>query len=286
MRRVISSGVERIPQRLRQALLGSPSDPTHMANALHMILNMLPGSRVTCLPCRGVLKGYHMKIDWSRHRSFVYGTWEPAVVNALVEIVRPGASAVDIGAHVGFYTLILSKMVGPQGRVLAFEPLPWNFRVLCDNIQLNHCTQVEAINKALLDRTCTLDAEMPEGEPLPGSVAFHMSDGTGQATADALALDDFLRDTGQPVNFMKIDVEGLESLVLKGASRTIEAYHPALIVEVHHFNGSPDASPVMCQLREWGYATRWLSRWKLTSHLLATWHEPSLPFSGTSSNAD
>jgi FkbM family methyltransferase len=161
-------------------------------------------------------------------------------------------------------------MVGPGGRVLAFEPLPWNFQVLCDNIRLNHCTHAEAINKALLDRTCTLDAEVPGGEPLPGSVAFHTSDGSGQATASAVSLDDFLRETGRPVNFMKIDVEGLESLVLKGASRTIQSYHPALIIEVHHFDDSPDASPVICQLREWGYVIRWLSRWKLTSHLLAT----------------
>jgi len=270
MRRVISAVVDKIPTSLRQAVIGSPSRPSRVANALHAIMNILPGSRVPCLPCRGVLKGYRMKIDWSRHRAFVYGTWEPAVVKALVEVVKPGASAVDIGAHIGFYTLILSKMVGPQGRVLAFEPLPWNFSVLCDNIRLNNCTHVEAINKALLDRTCDLEADIREDGVLPGSVAYIATDGAESPIASAVPLDDFLRESKAPVHFMKVDVEGAESSVLKGASNTIESYHPALIIEVHHFDGPADASPVIGQLREWGYQIRWLTREKLTSHLLAT----------------
>jgi FkbM family methyltransferase len=210
-----------------------------------------------------------MKVDWSRHRSFVYGTWEPDVVHAITDVVRPGACAIDIGAHIGFYTLILAKMVGPYGRVLAFEPLPRNFSLLCDNIRLNNCTHVQAIDKAVLDHTCDVEADIREDGLLPGSVVFRASERLEQATASAVSIDDFVHDSGLPVSIMKIDVEGNESLVLKGASRTIQSLHPTMIIEVHHFDASPDASPVISQLRERGYSIRWLSRETLTSHLLA-----------------
>jgi hypothetical protein len=69
---------------------------------------------------------------------------------------------------------------------------------------------------------------------------------------------------------MKIDVEGAESLVLQGACKTIEENHPAMMIEVHHFDGSqPDDSPVIGQLQGWGYKIQWLNRWKETSHLFA-----------------
>src|SRR5882672_1432078 len=151
MRRVISSVGSILPEVFRRSLLGSESVPSSIANVMHAVLNKLPGKRVTCLPCRGVLSGYRMKIDWNRHRSFIYGTWETAVVDALVDVVHSGNCVVDVGAHIGFYTLLLSKLVGPSGRVLAFEPLMWNFSVLYDNIRLNNCSHVTAINKAVLD---------------------------------------------------------------------------------------------------------------------------------------
>jgi len=260
-----------LPHNLRQLMLGSPSEPSPFANFVHGILNDLPGERVACFPCYGLLQGYRMKVDWTRHRSFIYGAWEPEVVNALVELVQPGWFVLDVGAHIGFYTLILSKLVGPQGRVVAFEPLPCNFAVLSENIQVNNCTHVEAVNKALLDHTCEMSPDISDDEQLPGSVPFSEGRGAGHIKAGAISLDDFLGDARCPVHFMKIDVEGSESLVLKGASRTIESNHPAMVVEIHHFDGSPaDDSPVMRQLREWGYAIRWLNRWRLTSHLLAT----------------
>lgn len=271
MRKLISKLGGLLPENLRRPLLGSPSNPSFFANTFHRVLNRLPGEEMTCLPCEGVLKGYRMKIDWSRHRSFLYGNWEPDVVHAIADVVKSGAFALDIGAHIGFYTLVLSKTVGPHGRVLAFEPLPKNYSVLCDNIRLNNCTHVAAINKALLDRTCNLEADIRMNEAQPGSVAFLVTDKAEPSIASAVALDEFLGESKVPVDFIKMDVEGAESLVLKGASKTIESYHPTLLIEVHHFDGSPaDASPVMGQLCGWGYSIRWLDRWKLTSHLLAT----------------
>jgi hypothetical protein len=71
---------------------------------------------------QGALKGYRMSIDWNRFRSFVYGTWEPEVLGAVTATVKPCMTVIDIGAHIGYYTLLFVKFVGPNGRVVAFEP--------------------------------------------------------------------------------------------------------------------------------------------------------------------
>jgi len=269
VRKLVSKLETMIPDAVRQFLLGSSAEPSRLANGVHALLNHLPGERITSLPCGGILEGYRMKVDWSRHRSLVTGSWEPTVVDALVKVVQPGSCAVDAGAHIGFYTLLLAKLVGLQGKVFAFEPLPWNFGALSENVHINNCTQVELINKALLDHACELQANVPGGEPLPGSVSFSTPNGSKHVRATAVALDDFLGDAEQPVQFIKIDVEGAESLVLKGASKAIEKNHPAMMIEVHHFDGSePDDSPVIGQLQGWGYQIQWLNRWKETSHLL------------------
>jgi FkbM family methyltransferase len=269
MRRLICSLEHIFPNNFRQLALGSPADPSRLANFVHGILNRIPGERVACLPCKGVLQGCSMKIDWACHRSYIYGVWEPEVVSALQEVVRPGCFAIDAGAHIGFFTLILSRLVGPAGRVIAFEPLPWNFSVLNYNVRINRCSNVDTVDKALLDRKCELVANLPDDQPLPVGAGFSPSGGKEPITVDAVSLDDFLHDRQSRLHLIKVDVEGSELLVLRGACRTIETYHPTMIIEVHHFDSSPDASPAVDQIRAWGYEIRWLSRRKLTSHLLA-----------------
>jgi len=64
-----------------------------------------------------------MRVDWMSQRSFIYGSWEPEVQQAFGGLVREGRRALDIGAHIGYYTLLLSKLVGNSGKVIAFEPL-------------------------------------------------------------------------------------------------------------------------------------------------------------------
>ena len=241
-----------------------------MANTIHLLLDQLPGDRFPILSCGGELEGYRMRIDWSKHRSFVYGTWEPHVVEALVQAVEPGTVAVDIGAHIGFYTLLLSKRVGQSGLVVAFEPLPPNFRVLRENLQLNFCPHVRAVNKAVTDRPGRLEATIPREEALPGSVSLFADYGGEPVVIDTVTLDEFVRGLTTPVHFIKIDVEGAEDVVLAGAIETIKSCHPKMIIELHHFNFPREQHPVLPMLREFGYKLRWLNQWDLTSHVMAT----------------
>jgi len=93
-------------------------------------------------------------------------------------------------------------------------------------------------------------------------------------------LDDFLKDWDCPIDFIEIDVEGAEGMVLEGARKTIESYHPILLVEVHHFGVRLESSQVPRQLMELDYDLKWLSKWEDTSHVLAMWK--GRPSSGSS----
>jgi len=269
--RLIAGLIARLPERSKQILLGSPERPSWFANTVHSVMNLLPLRRFPVLQCGGVLKGYRMKIDWNRHRSFVYGTWEPEVVKALSEVVSPGDVTLDIGAHIGFYSLLLARLVGPTGQVIAFEPLPGNFKILAENVELNHCSQVRAINKAVLRRKSTMAITIPHDQPLPGSVSLFTDYGGQTVVVEAVSLDEFVREARVPVNFIKMDVEGAEELVLHGGWRTIESHHPTLMIEIHHSNCEREKHPAVGLLQERRYEVQWVNRWPLTSHLLAKW---------------
>jgi FkbM family methyltransferase len=271
MRRVITSMASLIPNRAKAILLGSPSRPSRAAVLIHRILNRIPGERFPCLPCTGALEGYRMKVDWSRFRAFIYGTWEPEIVKAVTEVVHDGFVAIDVGAHLGYYALILSRIVGSNGRVIAFEPIPSNFRILSDNIELNHCNNIQAVNKAVSDRSGQFEGTLPTESTLPSSFTLLKNEGANKIRVEAVSLDDFLKDWDRPVDFIEIDVEGAEGLVIEGARKTIESCHPILLVEIHHFGERLESSEVPRQLEELDYQLNWLLKWKDTSHVLATW---------------
>ena len=81
-------------------------------------------------------------MDWQLHRSFAYGSWEPEVVGSIQKHAMPRTRVLDIGAQSGFYSLLLSRLVGPNGMVFAFEPLPASFRILEENMRMNKIQNV------------------------------------------------------------------------------------------------------------------------------------------------
>ena len=271
VQRLLTTMAECVPQSVKIALRGKRGAPSRFANAIHSILNFAPGERYPVLKCAGVLDGYRMKVDWTKHRSFVYGTWEPEVVGVVTEYVKPGMVALDIGAQSGFYALMLSKLVGPKGRVVAFEPLPANFRILEENVALNRVTNIETQHQAVGERSGKGDFEVPE--PGDSLVAGPMitADPRGTMRVPIVSLDDFLLEHGTRVDFIKIDVEGAEGDILRGARRTLETFHPCMMVELHHMEKQAGSHPVANLMEELGYEIRWLSEVGYTTHTFAQW---------------
>jgi FkbM family methyltransferase len=210
-----------------------------------------------------------MQIDWNQFRSFVYGTWEPDVVSAIVSTVKPGATVIDIGAHIGYYTLLFAKCVGPTGRVISFEPLPVNFALLQKNVQLNGLKQVQTIAQAVFSRNVELTITVPDKSPNSGDASVLSTQGTEHFRVPAITLDSFSSGLDLRPEFLKMDVEGAEYDVIVGAKETIARSRPKILVELHHFDGNLADHPVPGLLASWGYEIQWIDRSHMTRHILA-----------------
>jgi FkbM family methyltransferase len=149
----------------------------------------------------------------------------------LPAMVSPGDWVLDVGANVGHYTLELSKLVGAQGRVIAFEPVPEAFEVLVANSRLAPHRNITLINAATSDTTRASGMVIPRYEDtgLDNLYLAHLSDGGAGlqvlcVTIDSLALP-------VPIRFAKVDTEGHELATLRGMERLLRRDRPALVVE-------------------------------------------------------
>jgi FkbM family methyltransferase len=137
--------------------------------------------------------------------------YEPYASKLVMGLLRPGDVAVDVGAMIGYYTVILAKHVEPHGRVYAFEPDPDNFALLESNVDLNGYANVtcrQAVVGAEAGRTKLWRAPTNRGD----HHAFE-TPGREPVGVDVVALDDVVDG---PVDLVKIDVQGYESFVLAG----------------------------------------------------------------------
>jgi FkbM family methyltransferase len=161
---------------------------------------------------------------------FMYGPKKNlGLVPLIAKYAAPGTTAIDVGAHSGYFTLCLSAAVGHSGKVLAFEASPVIFKELLENIDLNRLANVEPRDNAVSDRTESIDFYLA---PTWKSEISSMRSGEGAKTAiDAVALDAFLPQTSR-VSFVKIDVEGAEMKVLEGMRGLIERDKPVMVIEI------------------------------------------------------
>jgi FkbM family methyltransferase len=271
VQRIVTRMAQCVPRTVKIALRGKRSAPSRFANAVHSLLNRVPGEKYRVLSCSGVLKGYKMRIDWTKHRSFAYGTWEPEVVDSIRENVLPGMTVMDIGAHAGFYALLFAKLVGPAGQVIAFEPLPANFRLLEENIALNGLRNVLVRHEAVGERSGKLNLEVPDLEDHLLAGPMSSADPRGSMTVPVVSLDDFILQRGLHIDFIKMDVEGAEGSILRGAQETLRASHPAMVVELHNAERQAGRHPVAAYMEGLGYQVQGLSEVGYTTHTFMQW---------------
>jgi len=164
------------------------------------------------------------------------GAYEWAETALLPNFVKRGSVAIDVGANIGYYSLLLSRLVGPKGHVYAFEPLPANFDRLKVNIEIN-VDNVTAYNMALGDApkvskyrfNPSTNIDIPN---LGGWSMVGTESDDGNIVVESMTLDDFVRQRAiQNIQFLKIDVEGFELQVLKGARATIQRFRPTIMIE-------------------------------------------------------
>jgi FkbM family methyltransferase len=186
--------------------------------------------------------------------AMLLGRYEPGVVSELLS----GGSirvAYDIGAHLGFMSLVLAKLVGVTGRVFAFEPIPENRLAIDKLVAINRLEDVvQVIPLALADCNGTKRMLFRQSSLLHQFVDMHIGknqDTTPTVEVETCTIDSFVFEQGNPFpEIVKIDVEGAEELVLRGALKTLEVYAPTLVVEIH---GSRNAERVWKLLKDTGY---------------------------------
>lgn len=165
---------------------------------------------------------------------------------------KDGDVFIDIGAHIGRYTIIGSKRIGANGKVVAIEPHPDNFEMLNRNIRLNRLTNVTTLNSAVYDKEMRVKLYL--GDELGGSSGHSLIANAGEkfVEVNANTVDYLLQSLGiREVNWIKIDVEGAEFEVLKGAHNVLaNSKDLVLIIELH----SPDLyKPIVELLRSYNY---------------------------------
>jgi FkbM family methyltransferase len=174
----------------------------------------------------GPLRGLWWIPGSSNHACWL-GTYERHVQRAATRLLRPGDIFFDIGANVGFFTLLASRCVGPSGRVVAFEPLPRNLECLQRHLDLNAMTNVETMPVAAADRSGEASFSSASG-PSMGALA------AAGTPVRIVSLDDLIRERASPPpRLLKIDVEGAESLVLLGASNLLGRHRPSIVLAAH-----------------------------------------------------
>lgn len=147
------------------------------------------------------------------------GKYEQGTKQLLERLIQKGATVIDVGAHVGYYALLFARWVGPEGRVIAFEPAPDNYALLRKNIELNGCANIVCIPKAVSDRSGTVQLFISSQGNDRHSIFENPRSIVRESSREvsAVSLDQFLAGEGWPrVDLVKMDVEGAEPFALEG----------------------------------------------------------------------
>jgi len=207
----------------------------------------------------GDLAGYTILLDMKLDKDYWLGTYEPELQAALHAVVQPGAVIYDVGANIGYVSLLLAKAAGETGKVYAFEALPENAERWRKNIALNG-----------MDARLKLFAVAVTQATGPVTFLVHASGGMGKAAGSAgrsdkylseinvpgISLDEFVYGQGNPPpQVVKMDIEGGEVLALPGMRRILAQARPLMLMELH----GPESSRVAWEtLTAAGYQICWM----------------------------
>jgi FkbM family methyltransferase len=203
-----------------------------------------PGERIWIRVPTGIAKGLWIKVLPKWEPGYLTGSPEEGMNVALCRHLKRGDCFYDVGAHIGFYSMIAARLVGQAGHVIAFEPDADNAKTIRENAAKNGFPGISVVCAAMSDRDGIVRFFQPshgDQSRMSGMVIRENLSGIREAeihSCPAVSLDNFCSLHPTP-NLVKIDVEGAELQVLEGAQSLLREKKPVLIIEVHHQQGLP-----------------------------------------------
>jgi len=149
--------------------------------------------------------------------------------------VRPGQTVLDVGANLGYYTLLFARAVGVSGRVFAFEPVEDNVKLLEQNIELNGYRNVTVIRKAVIDTT-GLGQMFLSTSCCGNHTLFAPEENSSSVRVETISLDEYFHEYRGRIDFVKIDAEGAEGRIVRGMHFLLnENRHMKIVIEYWPF---------------------------------------------------
>lgn len=155
--------------------------------------------------------------------------YEPYTTEICKKIIQPGWICVDIGANIGYFTLLFSQLTGENGLVYAFEPDPDSYGLLINNMNMNHCKNIIPIQSAVLDQPKQVKL-FKYDEPGLNSI-YNTQAENSYSLVDAISLDQFFIANNSGIHVIKIDIEGAELLALRGMNGILSNNNVNLFAE-------------------------------------------------------
>jgi FkbM family methyltransferase len=205
------------------------------------------------LPAReivsGPLRGHKMVLGPDDRNAYLVNTYEPMTVELAQQLCQPGMHVLDMGAHVGYFSLLFSVLVGPAGQVYTLEPNPENLKKIRAMIEINRLQNIRVFPFAASDQSGEVQF-ITENTGSMGHIATLPSENRAAAvTVRAVRMDDLACDQGiDRIDLIKMDVEGAELKALASMAGLIGRCHPTIICEWHPAVAGPDYAAIFEQL--------------------------------------
>lgn len=234
--------------------------------ARHFIYPILPseGTFITVLYNR--LKIQLRYSETLGRAVLLYGGFETAEIEFLRNKISNGDTVLDVGANIGIFSIAFADAVGPEGKVLALEPHPQNLKRLKNNLELNHFQNVQIFPVAAGQLNDEVELHLADDLAYASTIAVIRQRGNDQVmTISMRKLDEIWQQVGSPpVTILKIDVEGGELEVLKGAEKLLKVCQPLIMAEAN-------TQKYLDNLKSWllprGYIHKHPTQFKPWNHL-------------------
>lgn len=222
----------------------------HVVERLRIARPLLPRTRRPHRILAGPLRGCRLVTSWYEYPAALLGYTESSLLRWLSATVRPGQTWLDVGAHYGYTALALARLVGPSGRVFAFEPVPSTVKCLRETRRLNHINHLRVVPLGLADpdNGGHMDITLERGMANPVPKAMSQV-----STVPIACLDDMWEDLSKGdtrVHGIKMDVQGMELRALHGMRSVLTMHQPVFALEFH---AGVDRDAVVSLLSEYGY---------------------------------